>query len=169
MHGRFACAVPADTRRGQNEAQCSADRRRSGMARWQAPRPVSKPCRPDPKRCRKRNRRTVLVRRDQTRRRSKQQSVRREERCKNYRNTSFGVGRNSAAYCAEWASEDMRRNTAIAYCAVGRPGKYGQVVFEPLRKRGVRVSGGEAPRVLRRTTRSSRRRLASASPCGRPE
>jgi hypothetical protein len=46
-----------------------------------------------------------------------------QEQCKNYRNNSFGVGRNSAAYCAEWASEDMRRNTAIAYCALPLAGQ----------------------------------------------
>jgi len=40
-----------------------------------------------------------------------------KEQYKNHRNTSFGVGRNSAAYCAVWAPEGMRRNTAIAYCA----------------------------------------------------
>jgi len=46
-----------------------------------------------------------------------------KERCKNHRNTSFGVGRNSAAYCAEWAPEGMRRNTAIAYCVLPLAGQ----------------------------------------------
>jgi len=46
-----------------------------------------------------------------------------KERCKNYRNTSLDVGRNSAAYCAEWASEDMRPNTAIPYCALPLAGQ----------------------------------------------
>jgi hypothetical protein len=38
-------------------------------------------------------------------------------------------GRNSVWYCAEWAPENMRRNTANAYCALPLAGQEDMVRF----------------------------------------